>query len=339
MPNQASAPSISVIVVTWNSSAHLPRCLDCLDAQTFKDFELVLVDNASIDDPQQILDSHPHAFTIRMERLRENRGFAFGNNIGANLAQGTWLALLNSDAFPQPDWLASLHAATQQYPDFSFFASRQVQADTPDCLDGAGDVVHFSGLAWRRFLNGPVEKLGLDPEEVFSPCAAAALYQRDAFLSVGGFDEDFFSYHEDVDLGFRLRLAGHRCMYVPQAVVSHIGSASTGKKSAFGTYHKHRNVVWTYVKDMPGLLFWLYLPYHVFMNLFFLLYFSFNGDAAAIWKSKWNALQGLGLMLRKRKRIQNGRTASLISIYNQMDQNWLAPLSAKAQQRQFSRQG
>ncbi len=104
-----------------------------------------------------------------------------------------------------------------------------------------------------------------DPEperEVFSACAAAALYRRDVFEALGGLDEDFFCYMEDVDLGFRLRLAGWGCTYVPTAVVHHVGSATSGRRSHFTTYHGHRNLVWVFFKNMPGALLWLYLPQH-----------------------------------------------------------------------------
>jgi GT2 family glycosyltransferase len=92
------------------------------------------------------------------------------------------------------------------------------------------------------------------------------LYRRSALIELGGFDEDYFCYVEDVDLGFRLRLAGHQCLYIPSSIVHHVGSGSTGgKNSDFAVYHGHRNLVWTYVKDMPGFLFWLFLIPSLFL--------------------------------------------------------------------------
>jgi len=195
MSNFDPPPRISVILVTWNSAVHMPRCLDCLAAQTLKDFEVVLVDNGSTDGSLDRLESRWPGLTLRMERLGENRGFAAANNLGARLARGHWLALLNTDAFPDPGWLEKLLQAAEHYPEFSFFASRQLQANAPHLLDGAGDALHMNGLAWRRYASWPAAQFGLEPEEVFSPCTAAALYSRRAFLKVGGFDEDFFSYH------------------------------------------------------------------------------------------------------------------------------------------------
>src|SRR6185436_1800580 len=148
----------------------------------------------------------------------------------------------------------------QENPKFTFFSSRQIQYNRPELLDGAGDEYHVSGLAWRRYYNHIEKEYGIKPEEVFGACAAASLYLREDFLKVGGFDEGYFSYFEDVDLSFRLRLVGRRCLYVPAAVVCHVGSASSGKVSDFVIYHGHRNLVWGYFKNMPALLFWAYLP-------------------------------------------------------------------------------
>ncbi len=236
-----SAPLVSVILVTWNSAKYLSRCLTSLAQQTFQDFETILVDNGSHDGALDGLQEKYSSLRLRIEQLDSNLGFAKANNIGARLACGRWLALLNTDAFPDPNWLESLIQATNEHPQYSCFSSRQIQANNPNFLDGAGDAYHVTGLAWKRYLGYPAKQFGLEEAEVFSPCGAAALYLRQAFLDVGGFDEDFFSYLEDVDLGFRLRLRGYRCLYVPSAIVHHIGSATLGVASDFALYHYHRN--------------------------------------------------------------------------------------------------
>jgi GT2 family glycosyltransferase len=335
MSQPVASPLVSIILAVWNSAEYLPRCLEHLAAQTFKDFEIILVDNGSTDSSLDSAENRWPALTLRVERLGENKGFAAANNLGARLAHGQWLALLNSDAFPEPDWLEELLRAAENNPAFTFFASRQLQANAPHLLDGAGDAFHISGLAWRRFGGYPSAQFGLVSEEVFSSCGAAALYSRQAFLEVGGFDDDYCSYHEDVDLGFRLRLQGFRCLYVPDAVVHHIGSASSGKMSAFAIYHGHRNLIWTYVKNMPPVLFWLYLPIHLLMNLFFLLYFSIKGQSKTIWRAKRNGLGGLGLMLRKRKEIQRRRRVPVMRLYHMMERNWFAPMKVRLQRQRF----
>ena len=325
--------AITTIIVTWNSMVYLPRCFSSLKNQTYQDFEIIIIDNGSTDGSLAgIKKKYPHLH-IRTKELDENTGFAFANNIGARLACGKWLALLNADAFPETDWLENLVKAAEQYPN-AFFASRQIQADAPSLLDGEGDLYHVSGLAWRRNYGRPLQGK-YEIEEIFSPCAAAALYPRQAFLDVGGFDEDYFAYHEDVDLGFRLRLQGLRCYYVPQAIVHHIGSATTSKLSDFVIYHGHRNLVWTYQKNMPSLLFWLYLPLHLLTNLYFLLSFSLKGRGKAIWRAKIDALKGLRKMQHKRKEIQASRIVSTKEIYLVLERGFFAPLRVSIQRRRF----
>ncbi len=326
-----SLPLISVIIVTWNSKKYLTACLEHHLSQTRRDFEVILVDNGSEDDALEGLQEKYPSLELYIHKLNSNLGFSIANNIGARLARGQWLALLNADAFPEPDWLERLLEATKTYPN-AFFTSRQIQADHPTHLDGEGDVYHVSGLAWRRNYNLPVYPMN-EYQEVFSACGAAALFPRQEFLDAGGFDEDYFSYHEDVDLGFRLRLRGLRCIFVPQAIVHHVGSASTGKRSDFAVYHGHRNLAWTFFKDMPSVLFWFYLPFHIAINFFFLIYFSFIGQGRVIWRAKWDALRGLPAMLKKRQAIQQGRKNSITKLHRAMSRNWLTPFITALKRR------
>jgi len=140
---------------------------------------------------------------------------------------------------------------------------------------------------------------------------------------VGGFDEDYFAYFEDVDLGFRLRLRGLTCMFVPQAIVHHVGSATTGKQSDFSTYYGHRNLVWTNFKNMPGQFLWLCLPLHLAMNFFSLIYFPSEEQGRLIWRAKLDALLGLPAALRKRRDIQKRRTVSSLRIFRTMNRDSL----------------
>lgn len=297
-------PAISIIIVCWNSAAHLPRCLNTLTTQPYKDFEVIVIDNNSSDGSTENLVQLWPSLNLRLERLNENKGFAIANNIGVRLARGKWIALLNADVFPEPDWLEKLLRAAEQNPEYSAFSSRQIQNNAPHLLDGAGDAYHISGLAWRNGYKLPVKEYGLESREVFSPCAAAALYLREEFLKAGGFDEDYFSYFEDVDLGFRLRLGGAKCLYVPEAVVRHVGSASTGKRSDFSVYYGYRNLIWTFVKNMPSPWLWLFLPLHIITILFFSIYLTMRGQGRAIWRAIFDALCGLPKMIKKRKIIQ-----------------------------------
>ena len=330
-----SAPLVSVIIVVWNSKAYLHTCLRKLATQSFQDFEIILVDNGSSDGALDDLEGRYPSLSLKVERLDTNHGFAVANNIGARLAQGQWLALLNADAFPEPDWLEHLLEAAEEHQKYSFFSSRQIQANSPELLDGAGDAYHISGLAWRQHYNQPIHHFGSDSYEVFGACATAALYSRNIFLKIGGFDEDYFSYFEDVDLSFRLRLAGEQCLYVPQAVVQHIGSASKGRVSDFVIYHGHRNLVWTYFKNMPGKLFWIYLPLHIIMNLYFMISFFLKGRGDAILKAKVDAVRNLPKVLRKRKTVQQNSKATISEIYRVMERGLFTPVRVSIERRCF----
>ena len=329
-------PLVSIVISTWNSGSVLPQCLNSLARQTVRDFEVIIVDNGSSDNSIAGLPEKWPTLDFQIKKLDRNTGFAAANNLGAHLAHADWLALLNSDAFPDPGWLEHLLQAAARAPEFSFFASRQLQAGAPHLLDGAGDAYHISGLAWRRYAGLPAAQFGLESEEVFSACAAAALYSRQAFLQVGGFDESFFSYLEDVDLGFRLRLKGFRCLYVPEAVVYHVGSATLGVRSKFAYYHWQRNFIWTFLQNMPAGLFWRALPAHLFANILYQLYYTFHGRTGILLKGKVDALRSLPTVMRKRREIQQARQVSDRALFQRMEHGFLQPYWRRADLRKIA---
>ena len=310
---------VSVIVVNWNGEQFIERCLLALMVQTVKPHEIILVDNASSDRSVELVRRFP---SVRLISCDRNSGFARGNNLAieASSAESEWIALINPDAFAEPRWLEALLLATDANPGFAVFGSKLVNAADPTVLDGAGDVYHVSGRVWRKGQGALVPISAESESEMFSPCAAAALYRRSALRELGGFDEDYFCYVEDVDLGFRLKLAGRRCLYVPQSVAHHVGSGTTGgQHSDFALYHGHRNLVWTFVKDMPGMLFWLLLPLHVALNLASIIWFSLRGRGGVILRAKRDALLGLPKMWRKRQHIQKTRVASIGEVWRQLN--------------------
>lgn len=319
----SESPQVTVLIVNWNGAAVLSRCLAAVFAQTYRDFEVLVVDNGSTDGSADGLeDAWPG---VRVVRLAENSGFAAGNNSGAALARGRWLALLNADAFPEAGWLAALLVAAETQPDGTCFASQLVMAGDPARLDGTGDVYHASGMVWRRHY-GQLAAFGQQAGEVFSPCAAAALYDRDWFLRLGGFDTALFSYLEDVDLGFRWRLAGGRCWYVPEAVVTHVGSASQGAHSAFNIYYGQRNVTRVFVKNMPREWLALLLPLHLAVLAFFTAVYALRGQGGAVLRARWDALRGLPQTWRDRRTVQALRTVSGWAVVRQFSWDLLALL-------------
>lgn len=314
--------TVAIVIVNWNSWVFLSRCLEALVAQTYKDFSVTIIDNASSEKmPLQLSSAYPQADLVRNSF---NVGFAAANNLAVTTANSEWIALINADAYAEPRWLEELLAATKANPGFDVFGSKLLNAADPTILDGVGDVYHLSGRIWRKGKGLQASGVADNVDEVFSACAAAALYSRSAFQKVGGFDEDFFCYGEDVDLGFRLRLAGYRCLNVPLSVVHHVGSGTTGgQHSDFSVYHGHRNIVWAFVKDMPGLLFWLLLPLHVALNLVSIIWFSLRGQGRVILRAKRDAVLGLPKMWRKRKQIQKARVASIGEIWRVLDKRLL----------------
>ena len=314
--------SVAVVVVDWNSRALVHRCLEALGRQTARPDTVVLIDNAS---PSETWRHVPRdEMPVEMVRLRENRGFAAGVNLGVGRRGRTPSGSPSSTRTPSRSptgWRGSSPRA-EAHPEYSCFASRQLMADDPRRLDGTGDAYAVSGLGWRRRHGAPAAATDLLPGEVFGPCAAAALYRREALDEVGGLDESFFCYFEDVDLAFRLRLAGHRCLYVPDAVVHHVGSASSGRGSDFSVYHGHRNLVWTFVKNMPAPLLAVYWPHHLLLNLVSLAWFTLRGQGRAIWRAKWDAVRGLPRVLKQRREIQAKRRAGSWEMRRLMVTGW-----------------
>lgn len=310
------APAAGVVIVNWNSGPLLARCLDALGRQTAPPARILVVDNASSDGSERAAEGRAG---VELLRMAENLGFAEANNIGVErLADCDWVALLNPDAFAEPRWLAVLTAEAGKDPEVASFASRQLLADDPSTLDGAGDLYSVAGLAWRRHHGRPASGLGLTSGDVFGPCAAAGLYRRDAFREVGGFDRTFFCYFEDVDLAFRLRLRGYRSLYVADAVVHHVGSALSGYRSDFAVFHGQRNMVWTFFKDMPAGLLLLYLPHHALMNLTSIFVLALRGQGWAAFRAKVAAIRGLPGVLRERRRVQDKRRATAARLRDAM---------------------
>jgi GT2 family glycosyltransferase len=289
---------VGVVIVTYNARPHIDRCLSALAAQSRPPDRIVLIDNHSADGTMAEAQSVAARLGLAVEWVNAgaNIGFAAANNRAVErLDDCELVATLNPDAFPAPAWLASLVDAAAAHPEAASFASLLLSAGDGDRLDGAGDVYHVSGLAWRHGHGLPrdgVPEAGV-ARPVFSACAAAALYRRADWMDAGGFDERFFCYAEDVDLGFRLQLRGRQCWYVPLAVAYHVGSASSAVDSSFAVYHGHRNLEWAFLKNMPGTLLLRFLPLHLASSLGAIVWFAVRGRGAAVLKAKWDALIGV----------------------------------------------
>jgi GT2 family glycosyltransferase len=325
MDDSRGAAPVTVVVVNFNGGENLRRCLEQLAVQTVRPERIIVVDNASTDGSlttcQALVAKEPLlADRTIFDEVRSNIGFAAACNRGIAGATTEFIALLNPDAFPEPGWLAAILAAAAAHPECAAFGSRQMLAGKPGHLDGIGDRWHISGLSWREGHGRPVEPADLTPREIFSPCAAAAVYRRAAVNDVGGFDEDYFCFGEDVDLGYRLRLRGYRSRSVPDAVVEHIGGGST--PSATATYLGHRNTLWTLVKDTPWPLLAVSLLGHGCQSILGAVVLGCRGQGQAFLRGKWDALRGLPAAWRKRRHVQAGRKVSTWAICRMIDMGW-----------------
>ncbi|HEY6837991.1 MAG TPA: glycosyltransferase family 2 protein [Geobacteraceae bacterium] len=241
---------VSVIIVNWNGLEHLGPCLESLERQTFRDFEVVVVDNGSADGSVAFLrENHPR---VRVVELSENRGFATGNNAGFAVAQGEFIVTLNNDTVAEEGWLAELVAAADSAPDVGMVASRICSFTDPDRIDSLGVRVCRDGMSRGAHRLQSYASLRLAAtEEILIPSACAALYRR-AMLDVTGFFADaFFAYCEDTDLGLRGRWAGWRAVLASRAVVGHKYSQTGGTFSPLKLYLVERNHYLAAVRNFP----------------------------------------------------------------------------------------
>lgn len=299
-------PWVRVTIVNYNAGSMLERCVQALASQTMADFEAIIVDNASTCPPIHDLALPDARFRIVPSPV--NLGFAAGTNLAARNCRAPWIATLNPDAFPRPDWLARLRAATKRYPWAEAFGSTQLSAGNPEIVDGFGDNYAVWGSAWRSFGGRPVSELPAVDGEIFSPCAAAALYAARVFAEEEGMDEAFFCYLDDVDLGFRLRLRGGRCVQIRDAVVLHVGSAVSGYASDFTIWHSYRNRLWMLIKDVPFPLILLVLPLQLPFTVLSACRQSPRHTRVAALRGILAAIRGLAEALAKRGAVQRRRT-------------------------------
>jgi GT2 family glycosyltransferase len=318
-------PLVSVIVVNWNGLSFLDDCLASLERQTWPRREYIVVDNGSTDGSAERIRSWAERLPdARAIFLTENTGFCRANNLAVAEARGEWLALLNNDAIAEPDWLQELMLYGDEARRVGMLASKILFCEPPGVIDKAGHLIYWDGQNRGR---GTMEKDSgqyAQPEEILWPDACAALYHRRLFEETGGFDETFFAYGDDADLGMRARLLGWKAWYVPTAVVHHRHSATAGAYSPLKVMLVERNRLLLAVKNFPMSLL-LQNPYWTLRR------FAWNALAAVRRQGSagrfvashgwsrlplnlaWSYLSALRLLpgvLRRRHRIQQTRRLS-----------------------------
>jgi GT2 family glycosyltransferase len=313
--------TFTLITLSYQSGETIRRCLDALLAQGAD--EVIHADNGSTDiDLDRLQSDYP---AVRQVRNGANLGFAAGMNRAAAAATTDWIGFVNPDAFAAPDWLAAMKAAIAAHPDVHILTSLQLDDVRPDVLDGAGDAVTAFGFPYRMGWSRPVPA-ALKTAHVFAPCGAAFIIRRSLFEALDGFDEHFFCYCEDADLGFRAQLRGEPCLFVAEARVRHIGSASTAKRSDFALWHGYRNRIWLYFKSMPLALLIPTLPVHVGLTLVAVVADTLKGRGRIAWSGIGAAIKDIGPIVHVRKKVQKARRLSVLRLASRLTWNPLTIL-------------
>lgn len=244
----ASPPAVSVIIPNWNGLAHLPECLSSLEEQSWTDFEVLLVDNGSTDGSLALVQrDYPW---VKCLPLQDNGGFSVAVNHGIEASSSELIVLLNNDTRASAQWLERLIMAMRSCPEAAFAASRMLRHEPPHDIDAVGDGFSLVYGGINIGAGEPADSY-LQPAWIFGACAGAAIYRRSLFEDIGLFDEDFFLIYEDVDIDLRAQVAGHRCLYVPEAVIYHKRGASTNLADAKTTARAWRNMIWVAGKSLP----------------------------------------------------------------------------------------
>ena len=306
-PLQAvAAPFFSVIVPNFNGVRHLPTLLDALRGQTFRDFEIIVIDDASADASVALVErDYPET---RLLVNRANLGFVRSCNVAADAARGRYLVLLNSDTEPEPGWLAALARTVVANPAAAIIASKLLLFDRRTTLHTTGDLLGVDGVPRNRGVWEEDHGQYDAAPAIFSGCGGASAYRRDVWQALGGFDEDFWMYLEDVDFGFRARLLGYAAVFAPDARVYHHLSASGGNTLA--SFYVGRNTLWLIAKNMPRSL--LRRHWRAILNAQVRVALdalaNWQGEAArARLRGQVTGLLGLPAQLAKRRAIQPRR--------------------------------
>ncbi|WP_048149011.1 glycosyltransferase family 2 protein [Methanolacinia paynteri] len=290
---------ISIVIPNYNGKKFLENCLNSISGQSYSDSEIIVIDNGSSDGSAEYIKENFQG--IILIENNENLGFTGATNQGIRQSNGEYILTLNNDTISDPSLLENLHKAIISDENIGIVASKMIFPDGR--INSAGMCISRSGAAWNRGMFEKDQGQYEDPEYMIGACAGAALYRRSMLDEIGLFDEDFFMYHDDVDLSFRAYLAGWKCLYCPKAIVTHINSATSGFESEFSVYHGNRNIIWFAVKNFPARHLILYSPWIIGRSIGVIPHYILRKKTKIILKSKWDAFKKIPYFIRKRKEI------------------------------------
>lgn len=301
---------VSVVIPNWNGRQLLKVCLRSLERQTFKDFGVVVVDNGSEDGSNKYIEEHfPKVKLIKLDR---NYGFAKAVNIGIKSTSSKYLFLLNNDTEVDKDCLRNLVKTADLHPKAGFIAPKVLNFYKRNIIDSAGDGVDVVGHSYNIGMGDRDGAKFNTEKEVFLVTAGAGLFKREVFNKIGLFDEDYFTYMEDIDLCLRAQLAGYKGWYTPKAKVFHIHKATSNKIKPLMEYWQFRNMTQNIIKNFPAELIlhnfnWLKI---ILVNINTILYQAINGYFWQAVKAEVFILFNLPKLLKKRVEVQRKKVVT-----------------------------
>ncbi|HEY5194327.1 MAG TPA: glycosyltransferase [Solirubrobacteraceae bacterium] len=308
-----SAPEVTVTIPNYNGRALLEVLLPSLQRQTLRPVAIVVVDDCSDDDSVAYLKAEWPG--VRIVHTNERRGVSAAMNACLAAADSEYVGLFNSDMELDPECLAELVGELRNHSEIGSVTPKMLDFTERTVFDGTGDLLDWRGGGGRRG-RGVADAGQYDSsEEIFGPCGGAVVYRRSTLEVVGGFDEDYFAYYEDIDWAFRAQLAGVRCRYVPTAVLYHRGGATLGRgMTDFNGYHLWRNPIWLIVKCFPAGTIARHAP-AIARGQLGNLYVAIRARKLRVWgRAMRDALRGLPTALRKRRALQRGRAITLAQL-------------------------
>ncbi len=295
---------VSFIVVNWNGQETISECLDSILAQTYKNNEIIFVDNHSSDTSLELVKENYDL--DKLITLSRNYGFAQANNIGFRQADGEYIALVNNDAVLDKNWLEKAISIFHKYKDKNIgsVATRIINYHQRNLIDTAGVEFLGFGAGWD-YKGLPSDSPEVSRrKEVFGACATAALYRKNILDQIGLFDPRYFIYFEDTELAFRLRLFGYGCFYEPEAICYHYGGVKKHKESKFYIDYGRRNIEFLFIKNMQGRLFAKYILSHFLYESALFMFFLSAGKGISFLKAKIDFFKNLGYLLQERKNLK-----------------------------------